>query len=88
MENRINAIIVGLLISTKVYKSVLNVDNILGIIIIITTKNNNSHIIRKPNGNTLISCYSPTHISEEQEVESVYYDLSSLVKQIPKHNIY
>ena len=40
------------------------------------------------NGNpraTIISCYSPTNISEETELVAFYDELSSLVRSIPKH---
>ena len=43
------------------------------------------------NGNpkaTIISCYSPTNVSEENEIVTFYEDLSSLVRSIPKHNLY
>ena len=36
---------------------------------------------------TQISCYSPTNIIEEIEVERLFEDLSTLTRQIPKHNI-
>ena len=42
------------------------------------------------NGNpriTIISCYSPTNISEETELDAFYDELSSLVRSIPKHNV-
>ena len=42
------------------------------------------------NGNpsaTIISCYSPTNLSEETELIAFYDELSSLVCRIPKHNI-
>ena len=42
------------------------------------------------NGNpraTIISCYSPTNISEETELIDFYDELSSLVHSIPKHNV-
>ena len=42
------------------------------------------------NGNpraTIISCYSPTNVSEETELVAFYDELSSLVRSIPKHNI-
>ena len=42
------------------------------------------------NGNpkaTIISCYSPTNISEETELVTFYEELSSLVRSIPKHNL-
>ena len=42
------------------------------------------------NGNprtTIISCYSPTNVSEETELIAFYDELSSLVRSIPKHNV-
>ena len=42
------------------------------------------------NGNpraTIISCYSPTNVSEETELIAFYDELSSLVHSIPKHNV-
>ena len=42
------------------------------------------------NGNpraTIISCYSPTNVSEETEQVTFYEDLSSLVRSIPKHDL-
>ena len=42
------------------------------------------------NGNskaTIISCYSPTNISEETELVTFYKELSSLERSIPKHNL-
>ena len=42
------------------------------------------------NGNpraTIISCYSPTNVSEETELVAFYDELSSLVRTIPKHNV-
>ena len=36
---------------------------------------------------TIISCYSPTNISEETDLIAFYDELSSLVRSIPKHNI-
>ena len=41
------------------------------------------------NGNpraTIISCYSPTNVSEETELIAFYDELSSLVRSIPKRN--
>ena len=41
------------------------------------------------NGNpkaTIISCYSPTNVSEETELVIFYKELSSLVRSFPKHN--
>ena len=42
------------------------------------------------NGNpkaTIISCYSPTNVSEETELVTFYEELFSLVRSIPKHNL-
>ena len=42
------------------------------------------------NGNpraTIISCYSPTDVSEETELVVFYDELSSLVRNIPKYNM-
>ena len=42
------------------------------------------------NGNpraTIISCYSPTNVSEKTELIAFYYELSSLVHSILKHNV-
>ena len=42
------------------------------------------------NGNpqtTIISCYSPTNVSDETKVETFYEDLISVTRQVPKHNI-
>ena len=42
------------------------------------------------NGNPkaiIISCYSPTNVSEETELVTFYDELSSLVRRIPKHNL-
>ena len=42
------------------------------------------------NGNpraTIISCYSPTNISEETKLATFYDELSSLVRSIPKYNL-
>ena len=36
---------------------------------------------------TLISYYSPTKITDEQEVIDFYDDLSSLIRSVPKHNV-
>ena len=36
---------------------------------------------------TIISCYSPTNVSEETDLIAFYNDLSSLVRSILKHNV-
>ena len=35
----------------------------------------------------IISCYSPTNVSEETELVTFFEELSSLVCSIPKHNL-
>ena len=42
------------------------------------------------NGNpkaTIISCYSPANVSEETKLVTFYEELSSLLRNIPKHNL-
>ena len=42
------------------------------------------------NGNpatTVISCYSPTNTSDEQDVINFYDELSALSHHVPKHNL-
>ena len=42
------------------------------------------------NGNiytAIMSCYSPTNVSDETDIITFYNELSSLVWHIPKHNI-
>ena len=36
---------------------------------------------------TIISCYSPTNVSEETELVAFYDELSSLIRSNPKQNI-
>ena len=36
---------------------------------------------------TIISCYSPTNISDETEVKKFYQELISVTKQVSKHNL-
>ena len=36
---------------------------------------------------TIISCYSPTNVSDEQETIAFYTELNYLTRRIPKHNI-
>ena len=42
------------------------------------------------NGNPstiIISCYSPTNARDKTDLIAFYNDLSSLVRNIPKHNV-
>ena len=36
---------------------------------------------------TIISCYSPTNVSDKQETLEFYTELNSLTTRIPKHNV-
>ena len=80
-KNTVNATIggVGLLISPFAMKSLNSIENILPRMMIATF-----------NGNpvtTVISCYSPTNVSDEEQVLTFYEQLSGLVRDIPKHNV-
>ena len=53
-------------------------------------KINSRTIVASFNGNpstTIVSCYSPTNIADEDTVIQFYDELSSLVRNIPKHNL-
>ena len=36
---------------------------------------------------TIITCYSPTKVSKETEVDSFYIQLTDTIREIPKHNV-
>ena len=36
---------------------------------------------------TVISCYSPTNVSDKNETANCYTELSALTRSIPRHNI-
>ena len=36
----------------------------------------------------IISCYSPTNVSDEIETEDFYTDLTAITRQVPKHNLF
>ena len=47
-------------------------------------------LITSFNGNpatTIVSCYSPTNIAEEDSVTQFFDELSSIVRNVPKHNV-
>ena len=80
-KNSVNATLggVGILIGPRALKSL----NSIGIIqprMIVATFNGDPRA-------TIISCYSPTNVSEETELVTFYDELSSLVRSIPKHNV-
>ena len=36
---------------------------------------------------TIITCYSPTKVSKETEVDTFYTQLTDTIREIPKHNV-
>ena len=80
-KNSVNATVgdVGILIGPRALKSLNSIERIQPRMMVATF-----------NGNprtTIISCYSPTNVSEETELIAFYDELSSLVHSIPKHNV-
>ena len=80
-KNSVNAAVggVGLLIGPRALKTINSVEKIQPRIMAATFNSN-------PRA-TIISCYSPTNVSEETELVTFYDELSSLVRSIPKHNM-
>ena len=80
-KNTMNSTIggVGMLLSPLALKSLNSIEKIVPRMIIATF-----------NGNprtTIISCYSPTNVSDETDVITFYQELSSLIHHVPKHNV-
>ena len=80
-KNSQNATIggVGILLSPKALKSLQNIEKITPRIVVATFNGNPA--------TTVISCYSPTNISEESDVLLFYEKLSALTRHVPKHNL-
>ena len=80
-KNSVNAAVggVGLLIGPRALKTLNSVEKIQPRMMAATFNGN-------PRA-TIISCYSPTNVSEETELVTFYDELSSLVRSIPKHNM-
>ena len=80
-KNSVNASIggVGILIGPRALKTLNSIERIQPRMMAATFNGN-------PKA-TIISCYSPTNISEETELVTCYEELSSLVRSIPKHNL-
>ena len=80
-KNSTNATIggVGILISPRAMKCMNCIEKILPRMIIVTFNGNPQ--------TTVISCYSPTNVSQESDVEDFYKALSSLVRDVPRHNV-
>ena len=79
-KNRANASIggVGMLLSPSAYNSLNSIEMITPRIMVATFNGNPA--------TSIISCYSPTNVSDESEVENFYQELTSLTRNIPKHN--
>ena len=80
-ENSVNAVVggVGMLIGIIALKTLNSIEKIQPRMMAATFNGN-------PRA-TIISCYSPTNVSEETELIAFYDELSSLVRSIPKHNM-
>ena len=80
-KNTVNASTggIGMLVSPNAYNALASVEKISSRIMVATFNGNPQ--------TTIICCYSPTNVSDAAEVEEFYIDLSSLTRQIPKHNL-
>ena len=80
-KNSVNASVggVGMLIGPRALKTLNSIERIQPRMMAATLNGN-------PKA-TIISCYSPTNVSEETKLVTVYEKLSSLVRSIPKHNL-
>ena len=80
-KNSVNATVggVGMLIGPRAIKTLNSIERIQPRMMTATFNGN-------PRA-TIISCYSPTNLSEETELVTFYNELSSLVRSIPKHNL-
>ena len=81
MEKPVNATAggVGILIGPRALKSLNSIERIQSRMLVATFNGNPSA--------TIISCYSPTNVSEETELIAFYDELSFSVCSIPKHNV-
>ena len=80
-KNSVNAPVggVGILIGPRALNTLNSIERIQ-LRMMVATFNGNPRA-------TIISCYSPTNVSEENELLAFYDELSSLVRSIPKHNV-
>ena len=80
-KNSVNATVggVGMLIGPRALKRLNSIERIQPRMMVATFDGN-------PRA-TIISCYSPTNVSEETELVTFYDELFSLVHSIPKHNM-
>ena len=80
-KNSVNASVggIGMLIGPRAIKTLNSIERIQPRMMTATFNGN-------PRA-TIISCYSPTNVSEETKLATFYDELSSLVRSIPKHNL-
>ena len=80
-KNSVNATVggVGMLIGPRALKTLNSIERIQPKMMAATSNDN-------PRA-TIISCYSPTNVSEETGLATFSDELSSLVRSIPKHNV-
>ena len=80
-KNSVNATVggVGMLIWPRELKTLNSIERIQPRMFAATSNGN-------PRA-TIISCYSPTYVSEETELVAFYDELSPLVRSISKHNL-
>ena len=80
-KNSVNATIegVGMLIGPRALKSLNSIEKIQPRMMVATFNGNPSA--------TIISCYSPTNVTEETDLITFYNELSSLVLTILKHKV-
>ena len=81
MKKTVNAPVggVGILIGPRALKSLNSIEKIQPRMIVATFNGN-------PRA-TIMSCYSPTNVSEETELVTFYNELYPLVRSILKHNV-
>ena len=70
---------IGILIGPRALKTLNSIERIQPRMLVVTFNGN-------PRA-TIISCYSPTNVSEETELVAFYDGLSSLIRSCPKHNM-
>ncbi|XP_068728939.1 craniofacial development protein 2-like [Montipora capricornis] len=70
---------IGILLNAKAYKALVTKEMITNRIMVATLHGNPQ--------TTIICCYSPINVSDENDVEDFYEVLESLTRRIPKHNM-
>ena len=80
-KNNANASVggVGILLNPLAYKATASIEKITDRIMVATFHGNPQ--------TTLICCYSPTNVSDENEVDNFYEVLESVTRSVPKHNL-